>query len=326
MFKLVYPKFWQQKTTLSYLLWPLSQIYLSLGIVRYLIAKPVRFKAKVICVGNITVGGTGKTQVVIWLAEFLTERKINFIIITKGYKGLLKVPVIVDYQHNFFDVGDESILLSKYGKVIAAKKIDQAEKLVNELNPQVIIVDDGMQNPNFHKDLCLVVFDGIRGLGNRFLIPAGPLRQKLSQGLSISDALIIFNKDKLDSSIELHNASKSVFSATTIPCSNEFNHELNYLAFCSIGNPEKFFHTLKAANFELIETKVFPDHHSYTSEEIKSLIDRALKYNATLITTTKDYVKIPKEFLNSNIKCLDTKLVIDNENELKNIIDEKIIY
>ena len=329
MFKLIYPEFWQHKTIVSYLLWPLSQVYRFLGVIRYLIAKPIRFKAKVICVGNINVGGTGKTQVVIWLAKFLHEKKVNFIIITKGYRGLLNGPVIVGRRHSFTEVGDESVLLSKYGKVVATKKIHQAENLVNELKPQVIIVDDGMQNPNFYKDLCFVVFDGMRSLSNKFLIPAGPLRQKFAQGLNISNAVIIFNRNETDyANIISQNASKPVFNATTVPDSNEFDCKLNYFAFCSIGNPEKFFRTLKAANFKLIVTRIFPDHHSYTFEEMKSLIDEALKYNATLITTTKDYVKIPREFLNSgiDIKCLNTKLAIDNENELKNLINEKITY
>jgi len=326
MFKLIYPKFWQRRTLISYLLWPLSQIYRILGIIRYLFAKPVRFKAKVICVGNINVGGTGKTQIAIWLANFLTKKDINFIVVTKGYKGLLQGPIVVEPQHTASDVGDESALLAKYATVVVAQKIHKAVNYINKLNPQIVIVDDGMQNPNFYKDFCILSFDGLRGIGNELLAPAGPLRQKFASGVKQSDAIIIFNKDRADYlTARLESCNKPLFGADTVPGNNNLDNELNYLAFCSIGNPEKFFLTLEISNFKLLSTKVFPDHHSYTIDEIETLITKAKENNATLITTAKDYVKIPKKY-HSNIKCLDTTLVIDKENELETLINEKIIY
>lgn len=326
MFKLIYPKFWQHRTLVSYLLWPLSQIYRVLGIIRYLLAKPVRFNAKVICIGNINVGGTGKTQIAIWLAEFLTKKNINFIVVTKGYRGLLRGPVVVEREHSTREVGDESILLAKYATVVVTQKIHKAVSFINKLNPRIIIVDDGMQNPNFHKDFCILTFDGLRGIGNEFLIPAGPLRQKFASGVKQSDAIIIFNKVKSDYlTARLKPCTRPLFSADTVSSGNELDDELNYFAFCSIGNPEKFFNTLQIANFKLINTKVFPDHHCYTKDEIETLIIEARRQTATLITTAKDYVKIPKEY-HSNIKCLDTTLIIDKENELETLINEKIIY
>lgn len=326
MFKLIYPKFWQRKTWISYMLWPFSLIYYLLGIIRYLNAKPVRFESKVICVGNVNVGGAGKTQIVTWLAQFFTRRNINFVIISKGYKGSLKGPLIVNSSHIAREVGDESILLASYGRVIVANKIHKAVKLVNDLKPKVIIVDDGLQNPNFHKDFCILAVDGMRATDNEFLIPAGPLRQKFAQGIDMSDAIIISNRNEAERlSLKFKTVSKPIFDAVTVSSDNKLYTDLNYLAFCSIGNPEKFFLTLRSAGFKLSSTEVFPDHHCYTVDEIKVLITQAQKYNATLITTAKDYVKIQKEYQRSGIKCFNTKLVIENENELKMLINEKII-
>ena len=326
MLKLIYPLFWQRKTWISYILWPFSLIYYLLGVIRYLNAKPVHFEAKVICVGNVNVGGAGKTQIVTWLAQFLAQQNIEFIIISKGYKGSLKGPLIVKSSHTAKEIGDESVLLNKYGRVIVANKIHKAVKIVNDLKPKIIIIDDGLQNPNFHKDFCILAVDGMRTIDNDFLIPAGPLRQKFTQGIDMSDAIIILNRNEAEHlNSKFKTVSKPVFNAITVPYDNKLDMDLNYLAFCSIGNPEKFFLTLKLTGFKLSNTKIFPDHHCYTIDEIEALIIQAQQYDATLITTAKDYVKIQKEYQGSNIKCFNTKLVIENENELKMLINEKIV-
>jgi len=172
--KLTYPTFWSKKNILSSLLIAFSWIYQILGILRRILVKPVKLQCFVICIGNISVGGTGKTQVVAWLAKKLREKNCNFLIVTKGYNSNLRGAKLVEPPDLASAVGDESKLLSEYGQVLAAVSIKHALPIIENLKPDVIIFDDGMQNPGFLKDLTIVVIDAIRNIGNGRIFPAGP--------------------------------------------------------------------------------------------------------------------------------------------------------
>lgn len=323
MLKLLYPKFWQTTGVLCYLLRPFSQIYLLLSWIRKLISPLSFFEAKVICVGNVTVGGTGKTQVVIWLAKFLQKNNISFVILTKGYGSNLKNATLVSKNHQARDVGDESILLSKYGQVVAAKKPIEAIEIINKLKPKIIISDDGLQNPSFYKDFIIVTVDGTRFFGNGCIIPAGPLREHVSSALSNCHAIIVVNSSNRRN-LELDNFTAKTFAATIAQENQDIISDKNYYAFTGIGNPERFFDILTSCGINIDKVKIFPDHHNYLCSEIEQLVDEARDLNLVLITTRKDYVKIPAAFLNYDIKCFDVELIIENENQLIALLNEKI--
>jgi tetraacyldisaccharide 4'-kinase len=317
MIKLIYPQFWQTKNITAYLLLPFSAIYWLLGYIRFCFATPVKFPSKVISVGNINVGGSGKTQIVIWLANFFKLQNIKFVIITKGYGSSLKKSLLVKDTHKAEEVGDESLVLINHGTVIAAKKIHYAVDLINTINPEVIIVDDGMQNPNFYKDLTILTIDAARGYGNQFLIPAGPLRQSLASGVKCADIII---------SVDVVNDKKATvfqkpfFQAQITPVT-ELDKKKTYYAFSAIGHPERFLATLMNENIILSGYKFFPDHHNYSDIDLASLDSQAKELDSILITTRKDYIKINGKL---SAICFDVSLVIHGQKELENLIYEKI--
>jgi len=319
MIKLIYPQFWQTKNITAYLLLPFSVIYWFLGYIRYYIARPINLPAKVICVGNVNVGGSGKTQLVIWLADFFKSRNIKFVIITKGYGSNLKKATLVTKQHDAEEVGDESLVLQNYGSVIASKKIHYAVNIINELKPEIIIVDDGMQNPNFYKDLTILSIDAHRGFGNGFLIPAGPLRQNLDSGFKMADIVVSVGTDE---NPRITYASKPFFYAKINPIT-KIDISKTYFAFSSIGNPDRFFSSLTRENIKLSGNKIFPDHYNYSALDLESLNIQAKELDSILITTKKDYVKVHNK-LSAPLVCFDVSLVIKNHQELENLIYEKI--
>ena len=321
MIKLLYPKFWQNKNLIAYLLLPCSWLYLFAGYIRKIIARPIIFPSKVVCVGNITIGGTGKTQIVIFLAKLLQAINVKFVIITKGYGSNIQQALMVEEHHTALDVGDESLLLAKYGTVIATKNIKHILPLIERIKPQVIIVDDFLQNPNFYKDCTILTVDANRLFGNEFLIPAGPLRQYPKQAVKDADIVISVGYD-----FAVSNQSSLVggkfFDAQILP-SIEIDKSKKYFAFCGIGNPERFFATLKNYGLHLSSYKIFPDHHQYCKEDLEFLKKQSEKYHSCLITTRKDYVKISDN--NLQIICCDVHLSINNQNLLTDLIYEKIL-
>jgi len=319
MFKLIYPEFWQKRGALAYLLWPFSILYLLAGYLRWFIAQPVKFPCKVICVGNITVGGTGKTQIVIYIAKLLKARNINFVIVTKGFGSQLKVPTLVQPYHSYEDVGDESIILAKYGTVIAAKNIQSILTLVNKLKPSVILVDDSLQNPNFYKDCTIITVDGSRLFGNEFLLPAGPLRQYPKTAFKKANIVIFIDINDNDN-YHYHDIDQ-ILTAQIVP-TIKLDVTKNYFAFCGIGNPQRFFATLRNYGIKLAGCKIFPDHHNYSTQDFKYLQEQAIALNAILITTRKDFVKIPADTIPSI--CCDVELSFNDPTKLENLIDAKI--
>ena len=298
MIKLYYPKFWQSKNILAYLLVPLGWVYLFLGVVRKLLAKPVKFNARTICIGNATVGGTGKTQMVIRLAQEFAKRNINFIILCKGYGGRNSHYSLVTKTSSPYDVGDEALELCEYGTTFAVPKISDAPEIIAKYKPDIVLVDDGMQNPNFIKDFIIMTIDGTRGFGNGFPIPAGPMRCRIDDALGKAHAVVIVGGDEsvIASGVV---ARDDIFHAIIKPI--RAPSKLKYYAFAGIGNPDRFFDTLKKSGAEVISIKAFPDHYDYAKSEIVDLIEEAKNLGARLITTRKDYVKIRHVFYENKL-------------------------
>jgi tetraacyldisaccharide 4'-kinase len=299
MIKLYYPKFWQKKSLLSYILLPLGLVFLLLGYIRKCIVKPIKFPAFTICVGNVTIGGTGKTQIIITLAKEFVKRNINFIIFSKGYKGNCSGPALVTASSSAEEVGDEALELCRYGNSFVLPKMEDALPIIAKYKPDVILVDDGMQNPAFQKDLLIMTIDGSRGFGNGFPIPAGPMRSLAEDGIEDADIIVINGES--ETNLEL-DRRKQVFKAD-LAANHNFGTN-KYYAFAGIGNPEKFFSFLKNLGAKLGYTKIFPDHYKYSVEDIEDLVEEAKKKNLRLITTRKDYVKIQTPKFNSKIPLI----------------------
>ena len=324
MIKLNYPAFWQRRSLINYLLLPFSWLYAFLGDLRKFCARRIRLPAFVICVGNMTVGGSGKTQLVIWLARLLAQHDINFVIVTRGYHSKIKAAKLIRVDDDPNEVGDESVLLAAYGKVVAAPKVRQIIPLINELKPSIIIFDDGMQNPYFSKDFTILAIDPIRAVGNNLLIPAGPLREQPSKALNKADLiLVVGNKPCSDSSLmEKITVSNKPFYQAKIKISNAVDKNCNYIAFTGIGNPDKFFSLLDENNLNIIDKISYPDHYNYPIDELNKLINLAKDKGGNLITTKKDYIKLRGD---NNIKFVDVELEFTEKQKVEKLINDQII-
>lgn len=321
MFKLHYPRFWSRKGLFAILLLVPSRIYLFLTILRQIFVKPIQLPAKVICVGNVTVGGTGKTQITRLLAKMLSHDNIKFVIVTKAYKSRLKSAVIVSSSDDPLEVGDESIMLAKYATVIATPNIQNCLALLEFLKPEVIITDDGMQNPSFKKDCIILSIDGMRGFGNNMLIPAGPLRQNPLYAFAIVDAVVIVQEAKNPTLRRMIGyCKKPIFNAISVP-TIAYDSTVKYFAFSGIGNPDRFLSTLKLGKLNIVGSKAFSDHHHYSDKDYLYLQEQSRKLNAVLITTSKDYVKVRDRL---QVKNFDVELSIPKLQELQNVIYDKI--
>ena len=323
MIKLTYPSFWSKKNIVSWLLIAFSWIYQLLGSLRKLLVKPVKLPCFVICIGNISVGGTGKTQLVAWLAKNLRKKNCNFLIVTKGYNSNLRGAKLVESLDLPSDVGDESKMLSEYGQVLAAKSIKYALPIINDLKPDVVIFDDGMQNPGFFKDLSIVVIDTIRNIGNGRIFPAGPLRESAQSAINRSDIVIMIGNELCPnfSLIQTITSSNKPFFKSKIQLVGNIDTSKNYYAFTAIGDPDRFFRLLNENGINVLATKAFPDHHHYSREEITALVKEADKQTLFLLTTKKDYVKISDH---TKMLCAEVTLTFDKEEELFQLIYEKI--
>jgi tetraacyldisaccharide 4'-kinase len=290
---------------------------------RQIIANPIKLNAKVICIGNVSVGGAGKTQIVESLALHYKQENKKIIIITKGYGSSLKKAKLVEANDTAQEIGDESKLLSEFAPVIAATKIQYALPIIETIKPEIIIFDDGLQNPNFIKDCKILVIDNKRGSGNGKIFPAGPLREGINSAVKNCDAVIMIgDEDCKDFSIiqTIVRNKKSAFKAK-INLISEIKNDVKYFAFSAIGNPDKFFDTLTRNGANIVQTKLFPDHHQFSQKELSELKSTAEKHNYTLITTKKDYVKISNT---ENIECAKVDIIFEKNKEFIKLIDETL--
>ncbi|HVZ28126.1 MAG TPA: tetraacyldisaccharide 4'-kinase, partial [Rhizomicrobium sp.] len=275
---------WNRRGPLALLLAPLGSLYGMSVMKKARSASPFRAPVKVICVGNLTAGGSGKTPVAIAIAEHLAAQRKKVFFLTRGYGGWEQGPIIVS-SHSVDDVGDEALLLARTAPTVVARDRAAGAKLAAANGADVIVMDDGHQNFSLAKDLSLVVVDGASGFGNRLMIPAGPLREPVAQGLARADAVIIVG----DGAPDLQNFSGPVLRAKLEPEKMDLSGKPVF-AFAGIGRPEKFVATLRALGAEIKATQFFPDHHPYTPAEIATLKSSA--GGTMLITTEKDLVRL----------------------------------
>jgi len=263
-----------------------------------------RANVPVICVGNVNVGGTGKTPTVMALAQKLTEEGLTPVIVTRGYGGKLEGPVQVDpAQHAAADVGDEALLLSAFAPVIKAVDRATGARMAEKMG-DVILLDDGHQNPSVHKDLTLITVNARQGFGNARVMPAGPLREPLLTSLSRADALLSIGTEeeqrRFTSPVRLpHLRAELRPILTGMPWK-----DLRVIAFAGIGHPEKFFATLRATGAEVVKAEPLDDHQPLTDALMKRLSDEAKANNAQLVTTEKKKTQRASLTLSAHRSCL----------------------
>ena len=324
------PKFWNKKNFLSNILLPLSFIYYLIYFLYKNFTKSEKSNLPIICVGNITVGGSGKTPVVKALGEICKSMNKNPAILLRGYGGNSSGPLKVNNKtHTTLEVGDEAILHSSNFKTwISKNRYQGAKEIERELDIDVIIMDDGLQNKSLKKDLKILVFDGHKGAGNKRLLPAGPLRETFDKGVSNADVCIIVGDDKTDlkTFFSLWYPKLKLLKAEIIPNSQIVKSLLHkkIIAFAGIGIPEKFFLTLKNLDLELLQTVSYQDHKKYKIKEINNLLNLADKKNALLVTTEKDIKRIHQLNVNAFKKIISLPIDIEFENkaEVKNVLEK----
>ena len=290
------PGFWRHDGAIAALLSPLAAIYGGLA-ARRMAQSGARAGVPVICVGNFIVGGAGKTPTAIALAHMLIAEGGRPFFLTRGYGGRLSGPVRVEPGHRARDVGDEPLLLARAAPTVVARdRVAGAARAV-AAGADVIVMDDGFQNPSLHKDFALIVIDGEHALGNGRIIPAGPLRAPLAAQLERASALLVVGDAEAGAG-EVASAARARgrpvlrgFLAPD-PAAVAALAGRKTLAFAGIARPQKFFATLESAGIVAVLTRAFPDHHRYSRAEATALAQEAAREGLTLLTTEKDLARI----------------------------------
>jgi tetraacyldisaccharide 4'-kinase len=291
------PAFWYRPPSwMSGLLLPLGAVY---GWIagRRLQRQGVDAGIPVFCVGNYHVGGAGKTPTVLALAKLLRDLGEIPVVLSRGYGGRLRGPVKVDPgRHVAADVGDEPLMLARTIPVVVARNRIDGVALARSLGASAILMDDGFQNPAISKDCSLIVIDGGRGLGNGKVFPAGPLRAPLRPQLARTDALIVIGDGAAAKAVAAAVAARGrpVLSAhiRADQASVTSLGGKRVLAFAGIGDPARFFKTLRANGIEVVRECAFADHHPFSQTEIEALSAEAKRDALTLVTTEKDLARL----------------------------------
>ena len=289
------PSFWWRPPGLiSGLLSPLAAVYGAVAAWR--MAQPGRAAGiPIVCIGNLTLGGAGKTPAAIAVAQILAGAGRRPIVLSRGYGGALPGPVGVDpAQHRSADVGDEPLLLARFAPTIVARDRAAGADAARAAGAGSIVMDDGFQNPALRKDRSIVVVDGRRGIGTGKVFPAGPLRAPLESQLRRADALLIVGAGAAGEAIAAVAKGRPVFRGRLEPDARALAvlKGRRVLAFAGIGDPEKFFVTLRDAGVEIAAAVAFPDHHRYRRSEARELIERAAREGLVLVTTEKDLARL----------------------------------
>jgi tetraacyldisaccharide 4'-kinase len=325
------PSFWWRQAGLAAgLLAPAAAVYGAVA-ARRMAGAGVRAGLPVLCVGNFTLGGAGKTPAVIWLAKILHDAGELPFCLSRGYGGSLAGPTAVNVrEHRAAQVGDEALLLARVAPTIVARDRAAGAKAAAAAGASVVIMDDGLQNASIAKDFTLAVVDGRRGIGNARVFPAGPLRAPLEAQIARSDAVLVIGeptgaRDAMAAARRLPLLhGRLVPDAATVSALAK----RRVLAFAGIGDPEKFFATVQAAGIAIALQKSFADHHRYTAEEAAELVMRAEHDGLTLLTTEKDRARIAGEpgltALATRARVLPVTLVVKEADELRRLVLAKV--
>lgn len=318
------PEFWDKHDPLSRLaaaaLSPIGTLYGATVRWKFRNRKPYRAPVPVICVGNITAGGSGKTPIAAAIADAIIARGKNPFFLTRGYGGRLSGPLVVGNEHGAREVGDEPLILSRIAATVVSRDRRRGAKLAVERGADVIVMDDGHQNFAIVKDLSIVVVDAETGFGNGRVLPAGPLREPVDQGLARANAVVLMG----NGSPPLNGFNGPVLRASIEAATHENWKGRRVIAFAGIGRPEKFFRSVTAQGADVVEVLAFPDHHPYTQDELALLKAKARGENAQLITTEKDYVRLAVVD-REDVAMLPIRAVIAPPAELDRLLDSLLL-
>lgn len=295
------PRWWYRESRglAAALLHPLSLVYGAIAERRFKAAKPYRAKLPVVCVGNFTAGGTGKTPAAIAAAALLRELGREPVFLTRGYGGRLKGPVTIDpARHSAGDTGDEPLLLARTAPTVISKSRAEGARFIEATaSPRtIIIMDDGLQNPSLAKDFSLAVVDAARGLGNGAVIPAGPLRAPMRFQGALSDAILLNGEEGGPAPGGL--PPLPLLRATTAPDGDVFALKGQpFVAYAGIANPQRFFTLLENIGARIVASHTFRDHHGFSEGDARKLLADAQQTGAALITTEKDWVRLQNSTL-----------------------------
>lgn len=324
------PEFWYDAKPglLAKLLKPLAALYAWARDHHYKKAglSPLRSSSKVICIGNVTAGGAGKTPVAAALYTILEDMDLLPALVSRGYGGTLEGPVMVDTDyHAAAEVGDEPLMLSQQGlKVWVGKNRRHAVTIVEEMSG-LILLDDGYQNPSVHKDMHILVIDGQTGFGNGCLLPAGPLREKPETALARADMVIIIGQDRsgVGKYITGLGVDCPLIKADLVPDPKLMARlkGRHCRAFAGIGRPEKFFSMLRNHDVTITEYQAFADHHPYRKSDLGALLEN--RGDQKVLTTAKDYVRLPAAIRN-NVTPVPVMLQFESPALLKSLVSRKL--
>ncbi len=309
------PDFWIDGGILSAALAPLGWVWAGASALRGVFSTPYRAPVPVVCIGNLVAGGAGKTPV----ARSIAHRLPGAHFLSLGYGGSEHGPLLVNpHKHAHARVGDEALLLAEIAPCWVAKDRAAGAREAARHGAACLVMDDGFQNPSLHKDVSLLVVDGHVGFGCGRCIPAGPLREPLPRGLKRASALVILGEDR-------HNVARLAGDLPILHARLEPEAEAaalaghSVVAFAGIGRPAKFFHTLEKLGAKVVEAYAFPDHYPYRPAEIGELSAAAEKHAAALITTSKDFVRIPPH-MRDDIAVLQVAVGWEDEAALMRVL------
>ena len=309
------PKFWDFKKPnfFAYLLYPFTIFVEINNIISSVIPKKKFTEIKTICVGNLYIGGTGKTPTSLFLYNLLKKNNINPVIAKKFYKNQIDEQKFLKDNSNFISLSDREKIVKK----------------AIEMKFDMIIFDDGLQEKWINYDIKFACFDSEKWIGNGHLIPSGPLREKMNalknyHGIFLKTVNDDTNLDYIYNKIREINPNIEVFESNIeIKNISKFNIDKNYIIFSGIGNPDSFKKLLLKNKFKIIEEITFPDHYNYQDKDILKIIDKANSNNAEIITTEKDFKRIPQNF-KEKISFLEINMKIKDENRLIQFLKTKI--
>jgi tetraacyldisaccharide 4'-kinase len=289
------PFWWKKADPRAWALWPASLIYGYFSARAMKRATRLEMAVPVICVGNFTAGGAGKTPAVLALVKAAKAKGLKPGVLSRGYGGSMDRTTIVDPDHHrAIDVGDEPLLIAPEALTVISRRRIEGAKLLIEQGADLIIMDDGFQSARLHFDYALMVIDTGRGIGNGFLIPAGPVRAPTRLQLKYATALLkVGNANAADPFIRIAARSgKPVFEAAIKPVASEDLKGVRVLAFAGIADPGKFYRTLEEIGAEIVERRSFGDHQHLADDEMREIIDVADRGNLQIVTTAKDAVRL----------------------------------
>lgn len=316
------PSFWSRPPAkpglTARLLAPIAALYGAVVKARLKRTPQYRPAVPVICIGNLTLGGAGKTPVAMAVIDRLIAMRASPVALSRGYGGSLEGPIAVEPDHLASEVGDEPKLLARHAPAIIAKDRAAGARACIEAGAGVIVMDDGFQNPSVAKDLSIAVVDSESGFGNGRVFPAGPMRESAKDGLARADAVVLMGRGPFDP-----GHPNTLRANLRAPLASIFDGR-RVVAFAGIGRPEKFFQSLEKAGAEIAAVFSYPDHYAFDDNDIERMRSLAAARGAVLATTEKDYVRISPR-LRRGILTLAVEARFEDERALDGLLAKALL-